>query len=162
MGLLASQLRGSLRAAARHTTPAAGTSAIAKAYADYASLAQCCAGGDVITVDFPARQRALQVALTATSANPQCGPYFALRAMANAYAAFWMVTPAVFAGGGVATVASADTLYVALVSQYLPQAVVAAAGGTPSGHEALAGVLDAWTRTVVATVAALPCTGPLV
>lgn len=162
MALSFSRLRAGLKTAARHTLPAAGLAAQAKAYTDYARQAQCCAGATPVTTDFPARQRALVAALKASAVDPHSGHDYALRTMAVGFAAFWMLpTPVVFPGPGAVTAANAAALYGLLTSALLPDVADAAAGGGPDGATSLAEALDAWTRTVLTAVPSLPCAGPL-
>jgi hypothetical protein len=135
----------------------------ARAYASYAIDGTTVLGGHPVTLD--AAQATLQGALTGIFANPyQLAPQTASQ-MAAAFTAFWLLPPVATLDGafpGVVTaVAGTGLLQTALVSAWVSNLASRASG--EQAARGIAAALDAFSRTVVVTIATVPdpTIGPL-
>ncbi len=134
-----------------------------RAYASYAIKGVTVLGGGPVTLD--AAQATLERALTGIFSNPyQLAPQTATL-MATAFTTFWLLPPVATLSGafpGVVTaVAGTALLQAALISTWLSNF-----GARASAEQAARGVaaaLDAFSRTVIVTIATVPTptVGPL-
>jgi hypothetical protein len=134
-----------------------------RAYANYAINGQTVLGGNPVSLD--AAQATLQGALTGTFSNPyQLAPQTA-SSMAAAFTAFWLLPPVATLDGafpGVVTaVAGTALLQAALLSAWFSN--FASQARAEQAARGIAAALDAFSRTVVVTIATIPTptVGPL-
>jgi hypothetical protein len=155
-----SDLRMSLESMFANPTADFGVAAerLATAYYKYSLQAQSCSG--VINPASLAGKKELLRAQIQSTLMSAIDLATATALLSQAFAAYWMAPPVAFIGSspGAVVAAAPATLAAALL-------VVMTSNPKRTGAEAadtMAGVLDNWTKTVVAAhTPPTPCTGPL-
>lgn len=164
MPLDSSKLRSSLRAIFDNPPPDPGQTGQrwASAYVDYAGDAITPLGGSPVGLD--AAKPLLAQTLAALFAVPLSPPPATAAQIASALTAFWFLPPVITSDappGVVTAVAGTALLATALVGVWLTNILSSASNDQAAG--AIAGVMDAFTRTVIVTIPIVPTpvVGPL-
>lgn len=136
-----------------------------RAYASYAADASTPLGGSPLSSSLEAAQATLEGALTGIFSNPLSLLPQTAALMAAAFTAFWFLPPVATLDGafpGVVTaVAGTALLQAALIAAWLSN--LASRAGAEQAAVGVAAALDAFSRTVVVTIATVPSptVGPL-
>jgi len=148
------------------STTAKAAEAWAAAYKNYAATATDCAAGTPNPASLTAAETTLKTALQAAFDAGVAGGTSAASAaaLAAAYTAFWFAPPIAFlpSAGIVTVVGGTAILQAALIAFWAANSADGQAPAAATVGDDHANALDAFTKTVVVSVAAIPCVAPLV
>lgn len=128
----------------------------ANAYADYASDAESLGGGGPVGLDIA--QNLLAATLAATFAV-SLDPVSTASQMASALTALWLAPPVVFGTGLVTAVGGTSILAAGLPAVFVANSVGQLTAD--QSYQALAGLIHAFTITVITTTPPAPTIGPI-